>query len=223
MARRRALDKYRVAAHVPEPQSAPQPEPQPEQQPEPQPESQPEFQLEPGQVLQTPAEGQVAPAASVEKEPEEKAFESERLMLFGPPGTQKNILILAIVGLLFSGIVYYASPAAKENAAKGLQAAPMIFVMIHGALTGMLLGQFILVYPDRIIILFTLMSMLVAETIFGAVTWGGTEKFVYNRSTFGIILAILFWGGFVGFWIGFAFYAKRLSDRKRFQRRISSV
>lgn len=201
MARRRVFDKY----------AAPAPVPQAEQTP------------------QTPAEGQGAPgasdpaSASRSAEAGEKAFESERLMLFGPPGTQKTILILAIAGLLVSGIVYYALAPALDKAAEGLRVVPMIFVMIHGALTGMLLGQLIMVYPDRIIILFTLMTVFIAETIFGALTWGGTEKFVFNRASFGIILAILFWGGFVGFWIGFAFYAKRLRDRQRFNRRISSV
>ncbi len=151
-------------------------------------------------------------------QPQEKAFESERLMLFGPPATQKNIAVFAAMGLVFMGLFYFL--LAREE--RPFPWPGLIFAAVHGALLGMLIGQLILVYADRIIVLFTLMAMFIAETIYGAARWSGLQKFEFNRARFQEILAILFWAGFVGFWIGFIFFVNRLRARERFKKRYSS-
>ena len=153
---------------------------------------------EPEPAPETQAGAEQPVAAKVE----EKPFEEERLMLFGPPATQKTILVFIIVGLLFSGLLYFLSPPAPQNADKGLRVVPMIFVMVHGALLGMLLGQLFLVYADRIIVLFTLMGVVIGEAIFCAVKYND-HPFVYHRVAMGMLLGVFFWSGFVGFWIGF--------------------
>ena len=193
MARRRGMEKYVVQA----PQQPAQPQPPQPQPPQPQP----------------PQGESPAPEAK------EKVFESERLMLFGPPQTQKTIAILAFAGLVVAALVYGVLLRSRPEAT--FPWPGFIFTALHGALTGMLLGQLILVYADRIIILFTLMSIFVSETVYGAAMWSALPKFEFTRERFQEILAIFFWAGFVGFWIGFAFYAKRLRDRRRFQQRYS--
>ncbi len=154
---------------------------------------------------------------SVSAKVEEKPFESERLMLFGPPATQKNILILAIVGLVVMGLIYVV--LAKDE--RPFPVGALIFTAIHGALLGMLMGQLMLVYADRLIVLFTLMAVVVAESIYGATRWAGLDK-VDHRQLFQEVLGIFFWAGFVGFWIGFVFFVRRLRARAKFQRRFTA-
>ncbi len=173
----------------------------------------PEPEPQPQPTQPSPAPGVATPA-----KPAEKPFESERLMLFGPPRTQKTIAMVSGIGLVFTAIVY----AILSKDVKPFPLAGLIFVAIHGALLGMLLSQLILVYPDRNIIIFTLMAVVVGESIYGGVIWSKLPEFVFNRQRFQEILAIFFWAGFVGFWVGYAFYAKRQSDRKKFVQRYSS-
>jgi hypothetical protein len=76
-----------------------------------------------------------------------------------------------------------------------------------------------LVYPDRVMVLFTLLAVVVGEFIYLGAS-GKFDNFEFNRETFQAILAIFFWSGFVGFWLGFVAYARRLEARRRFQQRV---
>jgi hypothetical protein len=172
----------------------------------------PEPTPEPAAQGSQPADGQKLAAA-----PEEKPFESERLMLFGPPRTQKNIAVISVTGLVLMGLIYVV--LAKDE--KPFPVGALIFAAIHGGLLGMLMGQLILVYADRMIVLFTLMAVVVAESIYGATHWAGLET-INHRQLFQEVLGIFFWAGFVGFWLGFIFFVKRLRDRARFQRRFTA-
>jgi hypothetical protein len=154
-------------------------------------------------------------AAPVKKE---GFFESERRLLFGPVEKQKGVLILMIVGLVVAGLGYVLSPSAKPGDA--LRFGPMAFVLIHGALIGMLMGQLVLAYPDGMIVLFTLMSIVIAESIYGAWKW---QNFVFCRERLQEILGLFFWPGFAGFWFAFWMYFRRGQARKRFvQRHVGS-
>jgi len=140
---------------------------------------------------------------------------AEKSVLFGTPSDRKTIAIVAGVGFVVMGLFHYL----VGRASGGTSIAAILFTALHGALLGMLLGQLILVYPDRVVIIFTLLVGLVGELVY-VVGTGRTAHFELNAQTVQAITAIFFWGGFVGFWIGFLMYTKHQKARMRFQQRI---
>lgn len=135
-------------------------------------------------------------------------------VIFGTPEDRKTIIILMIVGFLTVGLVYYF--VAKDE--RPFPVIALLFTALHGALMGMLLGQLILVYPDRVVIIFTLLAILIAELAF-VVGTSQSKPFRFNREALQAMTALFFWAGFVGFWIGYAMYARREGARQRYQRR----
>lgn len=138
----------------------------------------------------------------------------EKSVLFGTPEDRKTIIILACLGFVIAGLAYWL--IAREEGSVPIPG--IIFSAVNGGLLGMLLGQLILVYPDRVVVIFTLLGAFLAELIYLAGS-GKLENFVFNSNTFLALLAIFFWAGWVGFWIGFVMYAKRERRRQRFQQR----
>lgn len=139
----------------------------------------------------------------------------ERSVLFGTRENRKVILILSGVGLVVFALAYYLV-AAKEE----FSVAAMIFTAINGALLGMLLGQLTLVYPDRAIVVCTLMGVLLGETLYVVLSVRGEDAFAFNSEVLRDMTAIFFWAGWLGFWIGFIAFAKRQARRQRFQQRV---
>jgi len=146
---------------------------------------------------------------------ERPAESAERNVLFGTRENRKTIAILAAVGFVLAAILH--SLVARSE--RGFSVVAMLFSALHGGLIGMLFGQLILVYPDRVMVIFTLMGVLLGEFIYLAAS-GKFDTFEFNRETFQAILAIFFWSGFVGFWFGFVAYARRQEARRRFHERV---
>ena len=136
-------------------------------------------------------------------------------VIFGTPEDRKTIIILMVIGFFVVGLVY--SFVARNE--RPFPIIALLFTALHGALMGMLLGQLILVYPDRVVIICTLLAILIAELAY-VVGTSQSKPFEFNRDAFQAMTALFFWAGFVGFWIGFAMYARREGTRVRFQKRI---
>jgi len=136
-------------------------------------------------------------------------------VIFGTPEDRKTIIILMIVGFFVVGLLFYF--LARDE--RPFPVIALLFTALHGALMGMLLGQLILVYPDRVVIIFTLLAVLIAELAY-VVGSSQSKPFTFNREALQAMTALFFWAGFVGFWFGFAMYARREGARQRFQRRV---
>ncbi len=136
-------------------------------------------------------------------------------VIFGTPEDRKTIIILSVVGFFVIGLVYCF--VARHERPFPLIA--LLFTALHGALMGMLLGQLILVYPDRVVVICTLLAILVAELAY-VVGASQSKPFEFNREALQAMTALFFWAGFVGFWVGFAMYARREGARQRFQKRV---
>ncbi len=170
-------------------------------------------------IAPDPAQAQPAPVAEKPKEPEgpkEAAFESERLMLFGKPQTQRTILKFAIGGFVAIGVLYYV--IAHEE--KGFHWVPLIFTAVFGGLAGMLVGQIALVFKR--------MVFWICAGLLIAASEGGWALFLQDRNEahstiFSGVVAIFFLAGFIGFWVGFIFYQKQLRRQERFQQRYSQM
>jgi hypothetical protein len=170
------------------------------------------------------AEGEGPPALPREAhltpvEPAAPPKPEEPHVLFGTKHDQKTIAIAAGIGFAFIGIIYGAMAYNDPKLSKGLSPyLTCFFAALHGGMAFGLITQLALVYRDRVVVLCTILGILLGE--FGFL-WGSgqMENFVLDRLTFGMIVAVFFWSGFVGFWVGFIFYAKRLQRLQRFQSR----
>jgi len=159
---------------------------------------------------------EMKPAAPTGATPQAAA---ERSVIFGTPDDRKRILIMMGVGLVLFALGYYL--LAKDTGAVSI--AALIFTAINGALLGMLLGQLMLVYPDRVMVVFVLMAVLLGETLY-VVASGKLEKgFTFTADVLRDMTAIFFWAGFLGFWFGYIMFARRQIKRRRFQQRIQRV
>ena len=141
--------------------------------------------------------------------------EEKKSVLFGSRADRKAIIVMSIVGFLVMALAYYVVAAAEGS---GISIPALLFTAFHGALLGMLLGQLIFVYPDNIMIIFTLLTVVIGETayVFGLRRPG---KPAFDIDDFLATVAVFFWAGFVGFWVGFLVYVKRVRARQRFRRR----
>ena len=161
-----------------------------------------------------------APAEVPAEAPSQPPVETgpERSILFGMPDNQKSIAILAGAGFLLIGLVYFA----LYRSDPGFSYMALFFIALHGGLLGMLLGQLILVYPDRVMVICTLIAVLVGVVIYVMATGMLDGGYRFGRRDFQAVLAIFFWAGFIGFWLGFVAYYRRVAERRRFQRRFKS-
>jgi len=167
-------------------------------------------------------EGAATPPAEEPPPPQEPAPHeqkpSEISVIFGNRETQKTIGIIAGVAFVSIALIYFLLFKNDPD----FRILALLFAALHGGLGGMLIGQLILVYPDRVMVLFTLMGVVVGESIFLAASGVIDKGFVFDLDTFHGLVAVFFWAGFVGFWLGFVAYARRVSARKRFQQRFQS-
>ena len=138
-------------------------------------------------------------------------------VLFGTPDNRKVIIIMSVVGMLLFALLHFViSPEGQ------LSVAALIFTAVHGALLGMLIGQVMLVYPDRVMVVFVVMAVLLGETVYLAAT-KQFEHFEFNVERLRDMTAIFFWAGWVGFWLGFIVLVKRAKRRRLFQMRFQAA
>jgi len=152
---------------------------------------------------------------TVKTSPSQQA--AEKSVLFGTRDNRKMIIIMSGVGVMLLGLFHYAISPEGE-----LSPAALIFTAIHGGLLGMLLGQLMLVYPDRVMVVFVLMAVLLCESLYVVAT-GKLDHFEFNVEVLRDMTAIFFWSGWVGFWLGFIMLAKRAKRRRAFQQRFQSA
>jgi hypothetical protein len=141
-----------------------------------------------------------------------------RNVIFGTRKNQKSIVELAAAGFVVAGLIHLAL-AWNE---RGFSVIALLFSAFHGALLGMLIGQLIWVYPDRVMIAFASIGAFLGE-VAGLGATGRFSPFHANRDTFQVILAVAFWFGFIGFWIGFIAFAKRLRRRWRYHEHLERM
>jgi len=142
----------------------------------------------------------------------------DRNVIFGTRKNRKNIAELAAATFVFAGLVHLIL-AWNE---RPFSVMALLFSAFHGGLLGMLIGQLIWVYPDRVMIAFASIGALLGEVGLLAAT-GRFEPFRFNRDTFQAMIALAFWFGFIGFWVGFILFAKRLRERWRFHEHLERM
>ena len=136
-------------------------------------------------------------------------------LLFGTRENQKTIAVIAAVCFVAVAIVDFL--IAKDE--QPFPFVALLFTALHGGLVGMLAGQLILVYSDLMVIICTAMAVVIGEVTWLAISGVLDTGFVLDRHQLQAIVAVFFWSGFLGFWVGFIAFAKRLSERRHFQKR----
>jgi hypothetical protein len=165
-------------------------------------------------------EHKTAPPTAMTEPPEARfSLESPgRSVIFGTRKDQKSIAELAAAGFVVAGLIHLALGWNE----RGFSVIALLFSAFHGGLLGMLIGQLIWVYPDRVMIAFASIGAFLGVVVVLVAT-GRFEPFQPNRDTFQVVLALAFWFGFIGFWVGFISFAKRLEQRWRYHERIERM
>lgn len=139
---------------------------------------------------------------------------SEEAVIFGSRGAVKRIVVMMVVfGFVLSGVFLLMF---GENLQASLGRA--LAVLIFGGLLGMVIGQMIFVHPYRQLVVPTLTMMFFAVVLWFMAFLMQAEWQV-TRDNFPALVGLLFVFGFVGYWLGYWAYQRKVRERQRFQGR----
>ena len=135
-------------------------------------------------------------------------------VIFGSRESAKGIGVMAgLFGIVLAGIFFamYRGDGDTIWPATG-------FVLIFGALLGMVVGQMAFVHPYRQLVIPALAMMF-----FGVLLWVMAfmmpVDWALTRGNYLALVGLLFVCGFVGYWLGYVFYRRTVGESRRFQER----
>jgi len=135
--------------------------------------------------------------------------------IFGTKEQVKQIIILAVVLGVLSGLVFFVLYHQEQPKAV---IPGTVGSVILGGVFGMFVGLLVFVYPCQSVGV-PMMAML----FFALATWVGAFmlpvewKFTYQNYL--ALVGLLFVSSFIGFWLGYWMYTKKTKERSRFQAR----
>lgn len=134
-------------------------------------------------------------------------------VIFGSRESAKRIGIMAgVFGVILAGI-FFALYRGEDNVIW-----PTGFVLIFGALLGMVIGQMAFVHPYRQLVI-PAMAMMFFGVLLWVMAFMSPVDWELTRGNYLALVGLLFVCGFVGYWVGYLFYRKTIGESRRFQER----
>ena len=133
-------------------------------------------------------------------------------VIFGSRESSKRIGIMAgIFGIVLAGIFFAMYRADADTIWPAT-----VFVLIFGALLGMVIGQMAFVHPYRPLVIPALAMMFLGVLLW--VMWFmASADWTLTRGNYLALVGLLFVCGFTGYWVGYLFYRRTVGESRRFQ------